>query len=62
MFVSVGLAFILFGVLLFAFAARITVNRPARRKYVRLLGALFMAAGAAGALSVLSCIVTLPLH
>lgn len=52
MFVFVGLAFILFGALLVAFAVRITVNRPARRRYVRLLGAL----------SVLTGIVTLLLH
>lgn len=62
MFVSSCIALVVFGMLLFAFAARITVDRPARRRYVRLLGALFMAAGAAGALSVLTGIVTLPLH
>lgn len=62
MFVSVGLAFILFGVLLFAFAARITVSRPQRRRYVRVLGGVFVAVGALGVLSVLTGIVPLPLH
>lgn len=62
MFVSVGLAFILFGVLLFAFAARITVSRPQCRRYVRVLGGVFVAVGALGVLSVLTGIVTLSLH
>lgn len=62
MVVSGCIAFMLFGVLLFAFAARITVSRPQRRRYVRVLGGAFVAAGALGTLAVLSGIVALPLH
>lgn len=62
MFVSVCVAFMLFGVLLFVFAARITVSRPQRRRYVQVLGGVFVAVGALGTLAMLSGAAALLLH
>lgn len=62
MFVFCWAVLALFGVLLFVFSERIAVGRPGRKRYVRLLGGLFVAAGALGTLSVLAGAVTLPLH
>lgn len=59
MFVFCWAVLALFGILLAALAGRIAVNRPGRKRYIRLLGGLFAAAGVLGALSVLAGAVTL---